>query len=139
MAFPFGKPAQGLFRNVIGPWARNTLRGGRAGATRGYGHLKSNVGFGFSALKGDPKTVMGYGQLTALGRQGRALGPGNALTLGRSMGHTLGRWGTAADLRGQGKLRSLAIGARVAAPGTAVLGGAAGLDFLNPWGLGWGD
>ncbi len=139
MAFPFGKPMQGLFRNVIGPWARNTLRGGRAGATRGYGYLKSNAGFGFSALKGDPKTVMGYGQLTALGRQGRALRPRNLHTLGPQMAHGVGRWGSAGELAGQGKLRSLAIGARVAAPGTAVLGGAAGLDFLNPWGLGWGD
>ncbi len=139
MAFPFGRPMKGLFRNVVGPWARNMLRGGKAGAGRGYGHLKSNAGFGFSALKGDPKTVMGYGQLEALGRQGRALRPWNLHTLGPQMARGVGRWGSAGELAGQGKLRGLAIGSRVAAPGVAVLGAGAGLDFLNPWGLGWGD
>ncbi len=143
MAFPFGRPGQGLFRNVIRPWDKRTFGGAmgsvRASATRGYGYLKSNAGFGFSALKGDPKTVMGHGQLQALGRQGRALRPWNLHTLGPQMGHGVGRWGSAGELAGQGKLRGLAIGARVAAPGAAVLGATAGLDFLNPWGLGWGD
>lgn len=129
----------GLFRNVIGPAAKRMYQGGRAGATRGYGSLKANLGFGFSALKGDPKTVMGFSQLQHLGRQGRMLQPGNIRGLGPSMGRNFARWGSAGDLAGQGKLRGLAIGARVAAPGAAFLGAKAGLDFLNPWGLGWGD
>ena len=129
----------GLFRNVIGPAAKRMYQGGRAGATRGYSSLKANLGFGFSALTGDPKTVMGFGQLTALGRQGQALRPGNVLGLGRQMGYTARRWGTAADLTGQGKLRGLAVAGRIAAPGVAFMGAKAGADFLNPWGLGWGD
>ena len=133
----------GLFRNVIGPgikrFAKGAFGSARTGGGRGYGFLKSNIGFGFSALKGDPKTVMGFGQLQAMGRQIQAMRPGNMNALGRSTGRTLGRWGSGADLRGQGKLRGLAIGSRVAAPGAAFLGAKAGLDFLNPWGLGWGD
>jgi hypothetical protein len=114
-------------------------QGGRAGAGRGFSSLKSNLGFGFSALKGDPKTVLGFNQLQSLGRNAQAIRPGNVGTLGRSMTRTLGRWGTAADLAGQGKLRALAVGSRIAAPGVATLAGLAGADFLNPWGLGWGD
>ena len=55
------------------------------------------------------------------------------------MGRNLLRWGSASDLAGQGKLRGLAVAGRIAAPGVALMGAKAGLDFLNPWGLGWGD
>lgn len=127
----------GFFRNVAGPWARGLGRGARVGlrGSKGFANIRSNIGFGFSALKGDPKTVMGFGQLQALGRQGRALRPGNVMGLGREMGYGLRRWGTAADLTGQGRLRGVALGARAGGVGVGV----AGADFLNPWGIGFGD
>jgi hypothetical protein len=118
----------GLFRDIIGPRAKNALG-------RGYTSLKSNLGFGWSALKGDPGTVMGMNQLRGVGTMARHLRPGNIRTMGPEVARGLGRWGSAADLRGQGKLRGLGVASRVGGIGAA----AAGADFLNPWGLGWGD
>lgn len=155
MAYPFGRPAQGLFRNVIGPWAKKMFQGGRAGAGRGFASIKSNVGYGFSALKGDPKTVLGASGLESMGRRLSALRPGRVQSAGkggpfgyysgnlREIGggvlRDFGRWSSASDLAGQGKLRGVAIASRQVAPTAGLLGLKAGTDFLNPWGLGWGD
>jgi len=129
----------GLFRDVIEPWAKRYGRAGswlgRGVAKKGFTDLKSNVGYGFSALKGDPSTVMGMGELEAVGRLGRAIKPGNITALAPQMGRSLRRWGMGADLAGQGRLRGVGVASRLGAIG----GGAATADFLNPWGLGWGD
>lgn len=118
----------GLFRDIIGPRAKNALG-------RGYTSLKSNLGFGWSALKNDPGTVLGANQLRGIQRMGQQMRPGNANVMGPEIARGLGRWGSAADLKGQGKLRGLAVASRIG--GVASVG--AGADFLNPWGLGWGD
>ncbi len=114
---------------------------GRAvkGLGRGFSSIKSNAGYGFSALKGDPKTVLGGGVLMPTIRSLQA-GEHRAGQLGwrnvmKGAGSNLKTWGSVSDLAGQGRLRGVAGASRAG----AVAGGMAGLDFLNPWGLGWGD
>lgn len=117
--------------------AGTALRGGG----KGFATIRSNVGFGWSALKGDPRTVFGTSWLRDIGGMASAMGR-NPGTYGREpgmwrmVGRNLKGWGTATDLRRHGKLRGLAVGARM---GGAGIGVPAAADFLNPWGLGWGD
>lgn len=136
----------GLFRDVIGPVvgpvAKWFGRGARWEAKRGFGALKSNAGFGWSALKGDPRTVMGLGGLETMGRFARGAGasargmnPRGVWENMRGFGKAAGGWFSAADLAGQGKLRGIAGIAR----GASIPGAFMAADFLNPWGLGWGD
>lgn len=144
----------GLFRNVIGPWARRTGRAAMGWAKgtggRGFSTIRSNAGIGWSALKANPRGVaadiMGVGQLHGVGRMAKGLrmptvrpgvggGPaylsgGNITTLGPQVGVNFGRWATGAGYTGAAR----------AGVGAARIGGtAAAADFLNPWGLGWGD
>ena len=144
---------QGLFRNVIGPWARRMGRSAMGFAEgvggKGFSTIKSNAGIGWSALKSNPKGVMtdiaGVGQLRGIGRMAGNLRPGrftragmgpmsytggNIQTLGPQVGANIGRWATGAGYRGA---------ARVGVGATRIGGGMAAADFLNPWGLGFGD
>lgn len=126
---------QGLFRNVLAPFAKRMGQGAMDYGAKGFSSMKANMGYGWSALKSDPKALMGFGDLQAVGRLGRAIRPGNVGALGPQMGRSLRRWGTGADLAGQGGKRGVGVASRWGAVG----GAAAGADFLNPWGLGWGD
>ena len=145
---------QGLFRNVIGPWARGVAEAGMAWAKgaggKGFSTMATNAGIGWSALKSNPKgvasSIMGVGNLRGIGRMAGSLrlprampgaggGPGylsggNITTLGPQVGINFGRWATGAGFRGAAR----------AGVGAARIGGTyAAADFLNPWGLGWGD
>ena len=108
---------------------------GYYGMRRGYSRLRGNVGYGFRALKANPSLVMGFGQPRAAARQGKRLRPRNLFTLGPQVARTMGRWGAASDLAGTGGLRRTAVAARM---GTAA-GVTSAADYINPWGLGWGD
>jgi hypothetical protein len=144
---------QGLFRNVIGPWARRTGRAAmgwaEGAAGKGFSTMRSNAGIGWAALKANPRGVMsdimGVGQLRGVGRMASNLRPGrftragmgpgyytggNIQTLGPQVGVNFGRWATGAGFTG---------GARVGVGAARIGGTAAAADFLNPWGLGWGD
>ena len=132
----------GLFRDVIGPWAERlgrramgfAERQGVRGVQKGFSTIRSNAGFGWRALKRNPQRMMGVGQLRAMGRVAGAMRPGNIRALGGELGHMGKRWITGAEFT-TGKMRSTAMALR----GGALLGGVAAADFLNPWGLGWGD
>ena len=78
---------------------------------------------------------MGLNQLRGVANMGKQVRRGNVRAMGGEMARGLGRWGSAADLRGQGKLRGLGVASRMG----GIAGVAAGADFLNPWGLVWGD
>lgn len=132
---------QGLFRNVIGPWAKRagqTAMGWASGVGgKGFSTIKSNAGIGWAALKSNPKGVMGMGTLRQAGmgfRAGaRGLYRGDMIRadMGLRMGFgSLGKWATGGGYTGAAR-----IGVGAARTGAAL--GAA--DFLNPWGLGWGD
>jgi hypothetical protein len=131
----------GLFRNVIGPWARRTGRAAMQWAEgaggKGFATIKSNAGIGWSALKSNPKGAMGISTLRQAGmgfRAGaRGFYRGDMIRgeMGLRMGFgSLGKWAAGGGYTGAGR-----IGVGAARTGAAL--GAA--DFLNPWGLGWGD
>lgn len=140
---------QGLFRDVIGPWARRTGKAALGWAERmggkGFSTMRANAGFGWAALKANPKAVMGIptlrqamGGFRSAGVSLRGGGFESALRgtnvrfgMGMSMGvGSLGKWATGAGYQGAARY----------GVGAARVGGAiAAADFLNPWGLGWGD
>lgn len=129
---------QGLFRNVIGPWARRTGKaamgwaGGAGG--KGFSTIKSNAGFGWRALKQNPARMMGVNQLRGMGRVARNVRPGNIRELAPELGYMGRRWITGGEFT-TGRMRDAAMMTRVG----AIAGIPAAADFLNPWGLGWGD
>jgi hypothetical protein len=104
---------------------------------KGFATIRSNAGIGWSALKSNPRGVMGMGTLRQAGmgfRAGaRGLYRGDMIRadMGLRMGFgSLGKWATGGGYTGAAR-----IGVGAARTGAAL--GAA--DFLNPWGLGWGD
>lgn len=140
---------QGLFRDVIGPWAQRVGRGAMEWGSRvggkGFSTMKSNAGMGWAALKQNPKGVMGIptlrqaaGGFRSAGRSLRGGGLESAIRgtnmrfqmgMGMGMG-SLGKWATGGGYTGAARY----------AVGAGRIGGAlAAADFLNPWGLGWGD
>lgn len=140
---------QGLFRNVIGPWARGVAEAGMAWAKgaggKGFSTIASNAGIGWSALKSNPKAVLGMPTLrqavggfrsaaTSLrggGLQSAMRGQNLRFGMGMRMGvGSIGKWAGGAGYTG---------GARVGVGAARVGGVYAAADFLNPWGLGWGD
>lgn len=111
-----------------------------------FGRLMANQGF--NKFLATARSFMGWNALkhtgTRLGRAGQA-----GMQYGRSggqssyfrgqmtgnlqgAGRNLSTWARAGGNRGRQAAR---LGGAAAAP----LGLAAGADFLNPWGLGWGD
>lgn len=102
---------------------------------------KMAANMGFNSFRALASTVGGAGQLRNAGRLfmkgGRAMGRGAA---GRGKGYIgmagrqMAEWGGAAGF--SGARRGAIAGARI---GGATLGAGAAADFLNPWGLGWGD
>ena len=112
--------------------------------------LASNQGF--NKFLGIAKSFMGWGELRAAGANIRGgmgqLGyaaRGKAGTfrsqvtragteqLGGGM-RQLGAWATGGFVGGKGQ-----VGRAAGRIGGATIGVGAGVDFLNPWGLGWGD
>lgn len=132
----------GLFRNVIGPWARRMGQGamgwGRGAGIKGFNTIKSNAGFGWRALKGNPGRMMGVNQLRGMGRVARQLRPGNIESLGPELGYMGKRWMMGGEFT-TGRMRDTAMMLRGGGTVGGIAGGMAAADFLNPWGLGWGD
>lgn len=104
-----------------------------------FGRLAANQGF--NKFMGVAKSFMGWGAVRGAGRGlGRGIkglkagqyAEGSQQILGA--GRRMGGWAMASGF--QGGKRAGAIAAR--AGGTA-FGAGATMDFLNPWGLGWGD
>ncbi len=96
---------------------------------------------GFNKFMGIAKSFMGWGGIRGagrgLGRGVRGIGAGQYAEGSQQIlgaGRRLGGWATASGF--QGGKRAGAIGARM---GGAGFGAGATADFLNPWGLGWGD
>ncbi len=96
---------------------------------------------GFNKFMGIAKSFMGWGAIRGagrgLGRGIRGIGAGQYAEGSQQIlgaGRRLGGWATASGF--QGGRRAGAIAARM---GGAGLGAGATADFLNPWGLGWGD
>ena len=122
----------GLFKNIIGPWARRL-------GQRGFGNLKANAGFGWKALKANPSTFMGTGQLRAMGRVAGSMRSGNIRSLGPELGRMAGRWAMGGGVYGSPQMRGAARLFRGGAAAGGIAAGGAAADFLNPWGIGWGD
>jgi hypothetical protein len=141
-------PNLGLFRNVIMPWAKRAMMYGEhyagVGLSRGHTMLKSNLGTGWAALKSNPRRaasgVLGMGTLRQAGMgfrtAGRAMRRGGGMQdpyvrMGLGMGFgSIGKWATGGGYTGAARF----------GVGAARTGGVmAAADFLNPWGLGWGD
>lgn len=135
---------QGLFRNVIGPWAKRTGGAAMGFASRhgakGFNTVKSNAGFGWAALKAaGPQRMMGTDQLRNMYGVAKGLTRENYRTVGTELGGMARRWAGGAGFmtpRMQGAARMYRRGAVGAVGG---IGAAGAVDFLNPWGLGWGD
>lgn len=102
---------------------------------------KMAANLGFNSFRALASSVGGMGQLRTAGKAymhaGRAFGAGRQ-GAGRAWlglaGRTAVRWGGAAG--NTGARRGAISAARI---GGATLGAGAAADFLNPWGLGWGD
>jgi hypothetical protein len=134
---------QGLFRNVIGPWAKragSTAMGwGQRYGGKGFTTVKSNAGFGWAALKqAGPGRMFGTDQLRNMYGVAKGLRPDNYRTLGPELGGMARRWAGGAGFMTPRMKRAAQIYRGGAAAG-GVVGGMATADFLNPWGLGWGD
>jgi hypothetical protein len=135
---------QGLFRNVIGPWAKRTGRAAHGWASgaggKGFSTIKSNAGFGWAALKATgPQRMMGTDQLLNMWDVAEGLTRENYRTVGTELGGMARRWAGGAGFmtpRMQGAARMYRRGAAGAVGG---IGAQRAADFLNPWGLGFGD
>lgn len=104
-----------------------------------FGRLAANKGF--NSFMATAKSFMGWGALKGAGRgvgRGiRGIGAGQYAEGSQQIlgaGRRMRGWGTASGF--QGGRRAGAIATRMGGAGFAT---GATADFLNPWGLGWGD
>lgn len=81
------------------------------------------------------------GAMYQAGMRGPAIGMGMAGGM-RQMGagfRSMGRWATGAGAGVTGMRRAGVAAGRIGALGAGAIGAGAAADFMNPWGLGWGD
>lgn len=102
----------------FGAAARTIGRGGREAYRGAYGAGKMYQ----AGMRGP---AIGYGYEAGMGRMARGF-------------RGMGRWATGAGYRGPGG-RFGAIATRGGMMAGGAIAGGAALDFMNPWGLGWGD
>jgi hypothetical protein len=106
---------------------------------KGFNTVKSNAGFGWAALKATgPGRMMGVDQLRGMGNVIKGMNTGNFMQSGRELGGMARRWGKGAGFMTPRMKRAAQV-YRGGAVAGGVVGGIGAADFLNPWGLGWGD
>ena len=121
------QPIAGLAKNLFG-WGR--LKGAARGVGRGFNEMKGAMGeMNIAARAGNVSPEM----LEPMMQRYQAGGMETAKGIGR-----MGRWATGAGAGGGGR-RVGAAALRMGAVAGGIGAAGATADFLNPWGLGWGD
>jgi hypothetical protein len=122
------QPIAGLAKSMFG-WGR--LRGAARGIGRGAGEMRSAMSEMNAGMRGGGS--VSPEMLEPMMQRYKAGG----MDVGRGVGR-MGKWATGAGAGGGGR-RVGAAALRMGAVAGGVGAGAATADFLNPWGLGWGD
>lgn len=125
------KSLAGSVRGMAGKYAEGGWSGIKTGAM-----LNSNKGFNaFTGFMGANRSAVAMRQIGRGFGQMRAGNAAEGLQSMRRGGRNVGRWmmgsGQPAGARQLGAAGARSLSAGFAAGATA--------DFLNPWGLGWGD
>lgn len=110
---------------------------GRIMGLRRFGAAARGIGRGAKSAYGG---AVGAGKMYQAGMRGPAIGYGMEGGM-RQMGQgfrRMGRWATGGGY-GRGAGRVGAAAARMGGLGAGAVGAGAAMDFMNPWGLGWGD